>query len=129
MTAPRRSACSSLPLVCLTAIYFVLNSGLTAAAIGLDLGESPLRIWWRHFSWLSLSYLAAGSVAFCLILLIQGASLFATALVLPLSSSSSSRSGPRSAGSTTRGGIWRRPTGCIGRRSKRSRWRSTRKTT
>ena len=84
MTAPAAIGVLAVPLVCLTAIYFVLNSGLTAAAIGLDLGESPLRIWWRHFSWLSLSYLAAGSVAFCLILLIQGASLFATALVLPL---------------------------------------------
>src|SRR5579862_1968253 len=48
-----------LPLVCLTATYFVLNSGLAAIAIGLDSRQSPLRIWRGHFLWLSLSYVAA----------------------------------------------------------------------
>src|SRR5947207_7405907 len=55
-----------------------------AMAIGLDTRESPLRIWRRHFLWLSLSYLAAASVAFCLVVLIQQVSLAAAAMVLPL---------------------------------------------
>jgi len=73
-----------VPLLCLTGIYFVLNTGLTAAAIALDLRESIARIWNMHFRWLSVSYLAAASVAFCLILLIQQVSLAAAAMVLPL---------------------------------------------
>jgi putative nucleotidyltransferase with HDIG domain len=73
-----------LPLLSLTVIYFLLNSGFTAVAIGLDTWTSPLRIWREHFFWLSLSYLAAGSVSFCLILLIQQVSFGATAVVIPL---------------------------------------------
>src|SRR5207248_3985033 len=40
--------------------------------------------WRKHFLWLSLSFFAASSVAFCLILLIQQVSLAAAAMVLPL---------------------------------------------
>ena len=59
------------PLLALTAVYFRLNSGLTAVAIGLDTGQSAVRIWNRHFRWLWVGYLAAASVAFCLVLLLQ----------------------------------------------------------
>src|SRR5262249_23205670 len=38
----------------------------------------------EHFSWLSLSYLAAGSASFCLVLLIHQISLGAVAIVIPL---------------------------------------------
>ena len=55
-----------------------------ALAIGLDTRQSAVRIWRQHFLWLSLSYLAAASVAFCLIVLIQQVSLAAAAMVLPL---------------------------------------------
>ena len=73
-----------VPLLALTIVHFVLNSGLTAIAIGLDAGESPFRIWNRHFRWLSISYLAAASVSFCLILLVQQVSVAAIAMVAPL---------------------------------------------
>ncbi len=73
-----------VPLLCLTAIYFLLNTGLLAVAIGLDVRESSVRVWNEHFRWLSVNYLAAGSVSFCLILLIQQVSLGAIAMVLPL---------------------------------------------
>jgi hypothetical protein len=46
--------------------------------------QPAVRIWRPHFLWLSLSYLAAASVAFCLAVLIQQVSLVAAALVLPL---------------------------------------------
>jgi putative nucleotidyltransferase with HDIG domain len=73
-----------VPLLALTVVYFLLNSGLTAVVVGLDSGQSPIQIWRGHFQWLSLSYLAAASVSFCLILLIQQASLMAILVVLPL---------------------------------------------
>jgi putative nucleotidyltransferase with HDIG domain len=73
-----------VPLIVLTATYFLFNSGLMAQAIGLDTRQPAVRIWRQHFLWLSLSYLAAASVAFCLIVLIQQVSLAAAAMVLPL---------------------------------------------
>ena len=73
-----------LPLLVMTVVYFVLNSGLTAIAVGLDTRKSPIQIWRRHFQWLSISYLAGASLAFCLILLIQQASMMAMVVVIPL---------------------------------------------
>ncbi|MCU1385559.1 MAG: hypothetical protein JWL71_4256 [Acidobacteria bacterium] len=72
------------PLFALTAVYFALNSGLTAVAVGLDGRQSPLQIWQQNFRWLWVGYLGAASVAFCLILLLQQRSLAAAAMVLPL---------------------------------------------
>jgi putative nucleotidyltransferase with HDIG domain len=72
------------PLLALTAVYFALNSGLTAIAVGLDARQSPFQIWKQNFRWLWVGYLGAASVAFCLILLLQQQSLSAAAMVLPL---------------------------------------------
>ena len=73
-----------LPLCMMTAVYFVLNSGLTAIAVGLDTRQSPIQLWRRHFQWLSIGYLAAGSLGFCLILLMQQISPLAIVVVIPL---------------------------------------------
>jgi putative nucleotidyltransferase with HDIG domain len=73
-----------VPLLALTSVYFALNSGLTAVAVGLDSRQSPIQIWRRHFQSLSINYFAAASVAFCLILLIQQASVVAMVIVVPL---------------------------------------------
>src|SRR3954470_574353 len=72
------------PLVVLTAVYFGLNSALTAIAVGLDSHQSPLQIWKQNFRWLWVGYLGAASVAFCLILLLEQQSFAAAAMVLPL---------------------------------------------
>jgi putative nucleotidyltransferase with HDIG domain len=72
------------PLACLTLIYFVLNSGFTAVAVGLEARRSVLRIWREHFLWLAIGYLAAGSMAFCVVLLSQLFSLIAVIVVAPL---------------------------------------------
>ena len=72
------------PLLCLACVYFGLNSGLMAIAVGLEAKRSPIKIWRQHFLWLSLGFLAAASVAFCLILLIQQISLSAVAVILPV---------------------------------------------
>jgi putative nucleotidyltransferase with HDIG domain len=73
-----------VPLFCLTILFFGLNSGLTAIAIGLEAEQSPATIWRQHFLWLSLGYLAAASVAFCLLLLTQQIGLSAVAVILPV---------------------------------------------
>jgi putative nucleotidyltransferase with HDIG domain len=73
-----------VPLLVLTAIYFALNSGLMAVAIGLEGNQSPLLVWRRHFLWLGLSYFAAASVALGLILIIQQVGLLAVAVILPV---------------------------------------------
>jgi len=72
------------PLACLTAVYFVLNSGFTAVAIGLEAGRPILKIWREHFLWLSIGYFAAGSMAFCVVLLSQRFSIAAVIMVVPL---------------------------------------------
>jgi putative nucleotidyltransferase with HDIG domain len=72
------------PLVCLAAIYFLLNSGMMAVAVGLDARQSPLQLWRRHFVWLSLGYFAAASVALGLTLVIQQVGLVALAIILPV---------------------------------------------
>src|SRR4029079_7549635 len=82
--APAPLARLIVPLIILTATYFLFNSGFMAFAIGLDTRQRAVRIWRQHFLWLSLSSLAAASVAFCLIVLIQQVSLAAAAMVLPL---------------------------------------------
>lgn len=72
------------PLMAFAVIYFALNSGLTAVAVGLEARQSPVQLWRRHFQWLSIGYCAAASVAFCMILLIQQVSFVAVIVVLPL---------------------------------------------
>jgi putative nucleotidyltransferase with HDIG domain len=72
------------PLLCLAMIYFALNSGLMAVAVGLEARRSPVEIWRVHFLWLVVGYLASASVAFCLILLIRQISLGAVAVVIPV---------------------------------------------
>jgi putative nucleotidyltransferase with HDIG domain len=73
-----------LPLLALTTIYFLLNSGFLATAIGLESRQSPIEIWRRHFQPLSIGYLASASLAFCLILLIQQVGFMAAVVIFPL---------------------------------------------
>jgi putative nucleotidyltransferase with HDIG domain len=72
------------PLLLMTLIYFALNSGLIATAVGLESGQSPLDIWRRHFQWLSIGYMASASLAFCFVLLIQQVSFLAAIVILPM---------------------------------------------
>ena len=72
------------PLLALTAVYFLTNSGLIAIAIGLDARRPPLAVWREHFLWLSVNYFAAASVSFCLVLLMYQANLLAAIVFVPL---------------------------------------------
>ncbi len=73
-----------LPILALEAVYFTINSGMMAFAVGLDTGQSPVGVWRHNFRWLWVGYLGAGSTAFCLILLLQQRSFMAAVMVLPL---------------------------------------------
>jgi putative nucleotidyltransferase with HDIG domain len=44
-------------------LYYVVNTGLLAAAVGLEGRESPLRVWRERFSWLVPHYLVYGFIA------------------------------------------------------------------
>ena len=71
-----------MPLLVLTAVYFLTNTLLIAIAVGLDTGRSTLAVWREHFLWLTATYFAAASVSFCLVLVMYEAGLTATILVL-----------------------------------------------
>ena len=72
------------PLSAFTAMYFVLNSGLTAFAVALDKKTSPASVFRSHFGLVSLSWFAAGSTAFLLVLFSQYLSVMALTAVIPL---------------------------------------------
>src|SRR5688572_5123708 len=72
------------PIAAFALVYFSLNSGLTAIAIGLEKRLSPIAVWRSHFAVVSLNYFASGSVAYLLILLTQYLSVFALLAVVPL---------------------------------------------
>jgi putative nucleotidyltransferase with HDIG domain len=72
------------PLACFALVYFVLNSGLTALAVSLSKRLPLVTLWRHHFAIIFLNYVAAGSAAFFLVMLLQSIGATAFAAVLPL---------------------------------------------
>ena len=72
-----------LPLAAMTTIWFVLNSGLTSAALALESG-APLIDVWKRFLVFSVNYVAAASAAFCVVIVLNYADLTTAAAVLPV---------------------------------------------
>jgi putative nucleotidyltransferase with HDIG domain len=72
------------PLACFALVYFVLNSGLTATAVSLSKRLPMVALWRQHFAIIFLNYVAAGSAAFFLVMLLQSIGATAFAAVLPL---------------------------------------------
>src|ERR1041384_4283764 len=72
-----------LPLIALTAVYFGLNSGLTAQAISLDTGAPFLTVGRRLWP-LAVNHVAAASAAFCFVIVMRSAGLWAASAVAPL---------------------------------------------
>ena len=74
------------PLLVFVGLFFVLNTGLIAAAIALERTVSPLEIWRRHFLSLWLSYFGGAVVAALLIALVNSRAndLLVFALVAPI---------------------------------------------
>jgi signal transduction histidine kinase len=73
-----------LPLVVMTTIYFLINSGLTAIAVALERGQPAFQLWRRHFAGISLYHFAAASAAFFVVVTVRSVSVFALAVMLPL---------------------------------------------
>jgi putative nucleotidyltransferase with HDIG domain len=71
------------PLVGLTAVYYLLNSVLTAVAVGLEKGISPMGVW-RGLAVVGLNYAGAASAAFFVAIAVQSIGLAALAGVVPL---------------------------------------------
>jgi putative nucleotidyltransferase with HDIG domain len=55
------------PLVVFAIVYFIVNSGLVALAIGLSKNLAPYKIWRDHFAWLSLNYFGGASISSLLV--------------------------------------------------------------
>ena len=72
------------PLMALAAVYFALNSGLTAVAVALTKGTSPLAVWRQHFAIVSVNYFASASASFFLIVLTRSVGVGALVAVTPL---------------------------------------------
>src|SRR5688572_16903295 len=72
-----------VPLTAMTAIWFVMNSGLTAVALALESGK-PLFDIWRRFAIFAVNNAAAASAAFSVVIVLNHSSLTAAAAVLPV---------------------------------------------
>lgn len=64
--------------------YFLLNSLLIAAAISLESGLPPIKVWRENFVWLSLNYFCGASVASLLVTYTRGLDLRFVGVTLPL---------------------------------------------
>ena len=73
-----------LPLVVMTALYFLINSGLTAIAVALERAQPAFQLWRRHFAGISLYHFAAASASFFVVVTVRSVSVFALAVILPL---------------------------------------------
>lgn len=83
--APARSvAAILLPAAAMAAVYFALNSGLTAVAMRFETGEWPYAIMRQMLTWLSLNYFGGASVAVLLAISWEKFSPAAMALTIPI---------------------------------------------
>ena len=73
-----------LPLVVMTTVYFLLNSGLTAIAVALERAQPAFQLWRRHFAGISLYHFGAASASFFVVATVRSVSVSALAVVLPL---------------------------------------------
>ena len=74
----------ALPLLVFTVVYFLTNSGLTALAIFFEKGDSPFRIWHKHFRWLSLNYFGGASLAALIVVYTRDIDLVFVGIMIPL---------------------------------------------
>jgi GGDEF domain-containing protein len=83
--APVRSVGAILlPMGAMAAVYFLLNSGLTAIAMRFETGEWPYAVGRQLLTWFSLNYFGGASVAVLLAVSWEKLSLSALALSVPV---------------------------------------------
>ncbi len=73
-----------LPILVLSLTYFLLNSCLTATAIGLQNHTSIITVWRDHFLWLGLNYLGGASVAALIVQNSPDVNFTTLSIILPL---------------------------------------------
>jgi putative nucleotidyltransferase with HDIG domain len=72
------------PLFVLAALYFLLNSGLIAVALGFEQHVPILLLWWKNFPWFSLNYFGGVSAAALLVSYTRSVDIGAVSVILPL---------------------------------------------
>lgn len=72
------------PLVAMTSIHFLLNSGLVAAALSTERTDSAFMIWRKIFPWLSINYFGGASVAALLVSYTRTIDFMALSIIVPL---------------------------------------------
>jgi signal transduction histidine kinase/CheY-like chemotaxis protein len=73
------------PLVGAIAAYFLVNTGLVAAAIGLSTDRAPWTVWREDFAWSAASFMVAGSAgALAAVVIQRGEQWKALLLVAPV---------------------------------------------
>jgi hypothetical protein len=72
------------PLYVFTLCCFLLNSGMVAAALAIERGQSAVRIWREQFLWLSLNYFGGASVAALLVVYARSIDWPVIGLIIPL---------------------------------------------
>jgi len=74
-----------VPLLAVSAGYFLVNTSLVATAVGLTNRESPVRAWYREFFWSGPSYFLSGAAAGVISLIItSGAYILLPLAFVPL---------------------------------------------
>jgi putative nucleotidyltransferase with HDIG domain len=73
-----------LPTLAMSAVFFVLNSGLTALAVATENRLSPFQVWRSHLIWIWLNYFGGSSIALLVALNTREVSISSVGAVAPL---------------------------------------------
>ncbi len=72
------------PVLVLAVGYLLMNTWLTAAAVGLEAGKSIVAVWRGHIVWLSVNFMGGASIALLLAVNMREVTFQGLVLVLPL---------------------------------------------
>jgi diguanylate cyclase (GGDEF)-like protein/putative nucleotidyltransferase with HDIG domain len=72
------------PLAIFTSLYFLLNSWLVAVALGFETSSSPVAIWWKNFTWLSVNYFSGASLAALIVTYTHEIDISTLVVIIPL---------------------------------------------
>jgi putative nucleotidyltransferase with HDIG domain len=73
-----------MALAAFTVLYFLLNSWLVAIAVAVHSEQSPLKVWWPQFTWLSVNYFAGASAAAVIVTYRQRIDTNTLLIIVPL---------------------------------------------
>jgi putative nucleotidyltransferase with HDIG domain len=71
-------------LACFATVYFILNSGMTVAAMAIEKQISLISVWRRHLPVILMNFFGGASAAFCLLMVVRYLDMIALAGVMPL---------------------------------------------